>query len=106
MILETLLDIAYPGHPRRPVLPVVKRDTVQRIPVDTTTSQSPVDTVASGVPVDSVPAADTDSVSLVQNFISVGGNDDASSLWWAICVVAVVLLLCIYMARTYRWQHQ
>ena len=113
-MLHLLLDIAYPGRPRHPRIPV-RRDTLERIPVkeqtdtvaqaDTVVSQSPVDTLTSNVPVDSVPATQSDSLSWFQNLVTPGSSgDDSSMLLWAIVIVAAVLMLCLYLARTYRLQ--
>ena len=98
-----LLDIILPGERRHPRIPI-GRDTLNHVPVkepaDTVVSQNPADTVVSNLPVDSVPAADTDTLSQAQNLLT------GSMLIWAICIVAVVLLLCLYLARAYRLRLQ
>ena len=104
-----LLDIILPGERRHPRIPI-GRDTLNHVPVkepaDTVVSQNPADTVVSNLPVDSVPAADTDTLSQAQNLLTAGNGDDGSMLIWAICIVAVVLLLCLYLARAYRLRLQ
>ena len=102
-MIRQLLDIAYPGRPRRPririddVIGEPKKELNESIQNVKDSLNDSIQCVKDSV--DSVSSAN-----VIPGNGSVGG-DDMSMLMWAIIIVLAVLAMCLYFVYSYRKHH-
>lgn len=102
-----LLDIAWPGRPRRPL--TIEPDTpkVVKIKVDSVAAPDGTDSIVPQDLIDSCKETVIDTLHSAVNFLNGSGADGGNAtLMWTSLVVLASLSLCFYFVWLYRRQLQ
>ena len=109
MLMLNLLDIAWPGRPRRPIRQDLDLDTIRSVKPakDSVLAPSGNDSIAPQDFIDSCKENVIDTLHSAVNWLNGTGTDSGhSSLLWTSLVVLASLSLCFYFVWSYRRQLQ